>query len=79
MEVWADKNLYQGLGKLIEKEQDDEARSAVICCEDLRTPYLFVAELGQELWPFTPALRRAAALGVPFQQVAFGAPGVGKI
>jgi len=29
MEVWANKNiknLYQGLGKLIEKEQDDEAR-----------------------------------------------------
>lgn len=32
----------------------------------------------QELWPFTPALRRAAALGVPFKQEGFGAVGVGR-
>ena len=27
-----------------------------------------VADDDEELWPFTPALRRAAALGVPFNQ-----------
>ena len=70
----ANKNLKKLVPRIGKTHRKGARRWGAACRDTVTCEDLWTAELGQELWPFTPALRRAAALGVPFQQVAFGAP-----